>query len=305
MIDVLVIGSGPAGYTAAIYTARAGYKVKLITGEQVGGQLTIASLIENYPGYPTPIAGPALMENMRQQAENVGVNIVFDMIESVDFRGTPFICQGEDKYESRAVIIATGANARWLGLASEEEYRGRGVSACATCDGFFFKEKVVAVVGGGNTALSEAVYLTNFAKKVYLVHRRDMFNAEKIIQDRVFKNSKIEILYNKRVEEILGDGKKVTGIRLMDTKNAPSVDVDLDGVFIAVGHTPASGVFKDQISVDEYGYILTGNGSETSVPGVFAAGDVCDRRYQQAIVAAGQGCIAAMNVEKYLESLLN
>lgn len=306
MTDVLIIGSGPAGYTAAIYTARAGYKVQLVTGTQMGGQLTIASLVENYPGFAEPVAGPELMENMRRQAEKMGVEIIFDTIESADFQKRPFVCCGEKTYESRAVVIATGANARWLGLSSEKKYRGRGVSACATCDGFFFKNKTVCVVGGGNTALGEAVYLTNFARKVYLIHRRETFSAEKIIQQRVFQNPKIEILYNKRIEEILGDEKKVTGVRLIDTENSQSADLELDGVFIAVGHTPASSVFKEQISLDEDGYILTGkNDCETSVPGVFAAGDVCDRKYRQAVVAAGQGCIAAANVEKYLESLQN
>lgn len=306
MTDVLIIGSGPAGYTAAIYMARAGYKVQLVTGAQMGGQLTIASLVENYPGFSEPIAGPVLMENMRQQAEKMGVEIIFDTIESVDFQKRPFVCCGEKTYESRAVVIATGANARWLGLSSEEKYRGRGVSACATCDGFFFKNKVVCVVGGGNTALGEAVYLTNFAKKVYLIHRRETFSAEKIIQQRVFQNPKIEILYNKRIEEIFGDEKKVTGVRLIDTKNSPSMDLELDGVFVAIGHNPASDIFRGQISLDENGYILTENNDcATSVPGVFVAGDVCDKKYRQAVVAAGQGCIAATNVEKYLESLQN
>lgn len=305
MVDVLIIGSGPAGYTAAIYNARAGYKVQLVSGGQLGGQLTIASLIENYPGYAEPVSGPELMDNMRKQTENMGVEIVFDSIEAVDFSGKPFVCKGEiNTYESRAVIIATGAKAKWLGLESEEKYRGKGVSACATCDGFFFKNKIVAVVGGGNTALSEALYLTNFVQKVYLIHRRDAFHAEKIIQKRVYENPKIEILPNKRVEEIVGNGTKVTGLRLAGIQNNDTSLVNLDGVFIAVGHTPASEVFKGHIALDSYGYILVdGDSRQTSIPGVFAAGDVCNQQYRQAVVAAGQGCMAAMDVERYLGAL--
>lgn len=307
MTDVLVIGTGPAGCTAAIYSARAGYSVQMITGPQSGGQLTIASLIENYPGFVDPIDGAKLMSDMQSQAERMGVQVIADTITSVDFQSHPFVCRGEEReYTSRTVVIATGANARWLGLSSEEKYRGRGVSACATCDGFFFKNKVVAVVGGGNTAITEALYLTNFAAKVYIIHRRDFFRCEKILQNRVAKHPKIEVLFHQRVEEIIGNEKKVTGIKLIDMQTHQNNIVELDGVFIAIGHTPASGAFKNQIAIDDDGYILANESNrETSIPGVFAAGDVCNKVYRQAVIAAGQGCIAAMSVEKYLESLVS
>ena len=304
MIDVLVIGTGPAGCTAAIYCARAGRSVKMIVGPQSGGQLTIASLIENYPGFVEPIEGPKLMSDMVTQAERMGVQVESDTITGVDFHQNPFICHGERRdYQSKSVIIATGASAKWLGLASEEQYRGRGVSACATCDGFFFKNKTVAVVGGGNTAISEALYLTNFASKVYLIHRRDVFRCEKVLQDRVKEHPKIELLLNNRVEEIIGNETRVTGIKLADVKNNRNSTVELDGVFIAIGHTPASEIFRNQIAIDSDGYIMVNESNrETSVPGIFAAGDVCNKVYRQAVIAAGQGCIAAMSADKYLES---
>lgn len=305
MTDVLIIGTGPAGCTAAIYSARAGYNVQMVTGPQSGGQLTIASLVENYPGFVEPIEGPKLMADMQGQAERMGVQIIFDIISSVDFQRHPFICRGEKgEYSGKAVIIATGANARWLGLASEEKYRGRGVSACATCDGFFFRNKTVAVIGGGNTAVSEALYLTNFASKVYLIHRRDTFRCEKILQDRALAHPKIEVLLDKRVEEIIGNEKRVTAIKLIDRKTECDSEINVDGIFIAIGHTPASTAFQNQIAIDGDGYIMVNESNrETSVPGIFAAGDVCNKMYRQAVIAAGQGCIAAMSAEKYLESL--
>ncbi len=299
MVDVLVIGSGPAGYTAAIYAVRAGYKVKLVTGNQDGGQLTITSFIENYPGFSEKITGPQLMMQMRQQAENLGVEIEYDVIESVDFSNRPFICKGESSvvYESRSVIVATGANAKWLGLESENKYKNKGVSACATCDGFFFKNKVVAVIGGGNAAVEEAIYLTNFASKVFLIHRRDSLKAEKIMQTRLMENSKIEVIWNSRVAEILGDEKKVTGVLLEN--NGELRKIDLDGIFVAIGHAPATAIFSGKLDLDEAGYIVV-SGTRTSVRGVFAAGDVCDPIYRQAIVSAGQGCKAAIDADKFL-----
>ena len=301
MIDVLVIGSGPAGYTAAIYAIRAGYKVKLITGNQDGGQLTITSFIENYPGFSEKITGPELMMRMKQQAEHLGVQVEYDMIESVDFSSRPFICNGESGniYESRSVIIATGANAKWLGLESEDRYKNKGVSACATCDGFFFKNKIVAVVGGGNAAVEEAIYLTNFAEKVFLIHRRDSLRAEKIMQDRLMGNPKIEVVWNSRVAEILGDVKRVTGVLLENDGKLQKID--LDGVFVAIGHSPATKIFKEKLDLDENGYIIV-DGTKTSVKGVFAAGDVCDPIYRQAIVSAGQGCKAAIDADKFLST---
>jgi len=299
MIDVLIIGSGPAGYTAAIYAVRAGYKVKLITGNQDGGQLTITSFIENYPGFSEQITGPQLMMQMRQQAENLGVDIEYDVIESVDFSNRPFVCRGESEniYESRSIIVATGANAKWLGLESENKYKNKGVSACATCDGFFFKNKTVAVVGGGNAAVEEAIYLTNFANKVFLIHRRDTLRAEKIMQTRLFENPKIEVIWNSRVAEVLGDEKKVTGVLLEN--NGELQKIELDGVFVAIGHSPATKIFEGKLDLDESGYIIV-DGTKTSVKGVFAAGDVCDPIYRQAIVSAGQGCKAAIDADKFL-----
>jgi len=301
MIDVLIIGSGPAGYTAAIYAVRAGYKVKLITGNQDGGQLAITSVIENYPGFSEQITGPQLMMQMRQQAENLGVEVEFDTIKSVDFSGRPFVCVGESgsEYVSRSVIVATGASAKWLGLESEERYRNKGVSACATCDGFFFKNKVVAVVGGGNVAVQEAIYLTNFASKVYLIHRRDSLRAEKILQSRLIQNPKVEIIWSSRVAEILGDERKVNGVLL--ERDGELKKVELDGIFIAIGHSPATGIFEGKLDLDDHGYIVV-NGTKTSVEGVFAAGDVCEPIYQQAIVSAGQACKAAIDADKFLST---
>lgn len=302
MIDVLVIGSGPAGYTAAIYAARAGRNVVLLTGTQQGGQLIITSFIENYPGFAEPISGPELMEKMRQQSEKVGVNIVYDFISSVDFSKRPFKCYGESAtYESKTVIIATGANAKWLGLENEIKYTGRGVSACATCDGFFFRNKEVAVIGGGNTAVEEAIYLTNFAHSVTLIHRRNSLRAEQIMQQRLFANEKIKIIWDTEVADILGDDDKVTGLSLRNSKTNTMSEMPIDGVFVAIGHQPATSMFIGQLATDDNGYIIkNATNSSTSVEGVFVAGDVCNPTYRQAIVSAGQGCIAGIDADKFL-----
>ncbi len=302
---LLIIGSGPAGYTAAIYAARANLKPTLISGLQPGGQLTITTEIENYPGFADVIQGPWLMEQMRKQAENVGSEIIYDHIKSVDFSSRPFKCFGENgtTYTSDSVIISTGAQAKWLGLESEDKFRGFGVSGCATCDGFFYKNKEVAVVGGGNTAVEEALYLTNHASKVYLIHRRDELRAEKILQDRLFNNSKIAIIFNHSLEEIIGESnpKSVTDIVLKNTITSEIKRMNIDGVFIAIGHKPSTDIFKNHIKIDDGGYIICESGStKTSIEGVFAAGDVQDKLYRQAITAAGQGCMAALDAEKYI-----
>ncbi|MDR1236176.1 MAG: thioredoxin-disulfide reductase [Holosporaceae bacterium] len=303
MTDVLVIGSGPAGYTAAIYAARAGRSVKIITGPQQGGQLMITSFIENYPGFEDPVSGPVLMDQMSRQVQKMGAETVCDVIESVDFSRKPFVCTGESGtvYESKTVIVATGANAKWLGVPGEEKYRGSGVSACATCDGFFFRKKKVTVIGGGNTAVEEAIYLTNFAEKVTLIHRRDTLRAEKVMQKRLTGNPKIEIMWNTRVVEIIGNDSKVTELLLEDTINHDRMKKPTDGVFVAIGHQPAVSVFADQLKIDNDGYIVT-TGTHTSVSGVFAAGDVRNPDYRQAIVSAGQGCMAAMDADRFLSA---
>ncbi len=302
VIDVLVIGSGPAGYTAAIYAARAGRKVTLLTGSQQGGQLIITSFIENYPGFSEPVSGPELMEKMREQAEKIGVNIVYDVINRVDFSQRPFKCFGDSaNYESKTVIICTGASAKWLGLKGETKYIGCGVSACATCDGFFFRNKDVAVIGGGNTAVEEAIYLTNFARSVTLIHRRDTLRAEKVMQQRLFANEKIKVVWDAKVLDILGDGSKVTGLALQNTKTSENFELSVDGVFVAIGHQPATAIFVGQVATDDNGYIIKNQtNSKTSVEGVFAAGDVCNPTYRQAIVSAGQGCIAGIDADKFL-----
>jgi thioredoxin reductase (NADPH) len=303
MIDILVIGSGPAGYTAAIYGARAGRSTKIIAGSQQGGQLMITSFIENYPGFVEPISGPILMDQMKQQAEKMGVEIIYDVVESADFSRKPFACTGESGavYESKTVIIATGANAKWLGVPGEKKYLGAGVSACATCDGFFFRQKDVAVIGGGNTAIEEAIYLTNFAKSVTLIHRRDTLRAEKIMQTRLLENPKIEVMWNTRVIDVLGDGSKVSGLLLASTREQSETKRIVDGVFIAIGHRPATSVFASQLKIDENGYITNGIGTCTSVAGVYAAGDVCSPHYRQAIISAGQGCRAALEADEFLQ----
>ena len=306
--QVLIIGSGPAGYTAAIYAARAMLKPTIVQGLQPGGQLTITTEVENYPGFGDVIQGPWLMEQMEQQAKNVGTNIINDMITKVDFSNKPFIAESESGtiYTADTVIISTGAQARWLGLPSEEKFQGYGVSACATCDGFFFKEKEVAVIGGGNTAVEEALFLTSFASKVHLVHRRDALRSEKILQERLFKNDKINIIWNSELAEITGEENptNVTGIKLKSTIDGAITNLKVDGVFIAIGHDPATQIFKGQINMDDSGYIITAPDSTlTNINGVYAAGDVKDKTYRQAVTAAGMGCMAALEAEKYISSL--
>ncbi|MBN8892938.1 MAG: thioredoxin-disulfide reductase [Rhodospirillales bacterium 70-18] len=304
-IRVLVIGAGPAGYTAAIYAARAGLSPMLVAGMQPGGQLMITTDVENYPGFAETVQGPWLMEQMQQQAEHVGTRVVHDLITAVDFSRRPFVCQGDsgDSYIADAVIIATGAQARWLGLESEQRLQGAGVSACATCDGFFFRGKRVAVVGGGNTAVEEALYLTHHASHVTLIHRRDSLRAEKILQQRLFANPKISVVWNAAVEEITAGTAPptVTGVRLRDTVTGAASTLAVDGVFVAIGHSPTTAVFRGQVALDAEGYVVTPpGGTRTSVPGVFAAGDVQDKVWRQAVTAAGTGCMAALEVEKWL-----
>ena len=302
---VLIVGSGPAGYTAAIYAARANLKPLIVAGMQPGGQMTITTDVENYPGFEQVIQGPWLMEQMQKQAEAVGTQIIYDMINDVDFNQDTFQMTGDmgDTYSGETVIIATGAQARWLGLESEQKFQGFGVSACATCDGFFFKDQSVAVVGGGNTAVEEALYLTNHAAKVTVIHRRDSFRAEKILQERLLQNEKIEVIWDSVVDEVLGGGDplQVTGARIKNVKSEQKMDIELQGIFIAIGHDPATGVFKNKIDMDDEGYILTKPDSTvTNIPGIFAAGDVKDKTYRQAVTAAGMGCMAALEAEKFL-----
>ncbi len=304
---VLIIGAGPAGYTAAIYAARASLAPTLVTGMQPGGQLMITTDVENYPGFADVIQGPWLMEQMLKQAEHVGTRIVYDHIVEVDLSQRPFRCLADsgDAFIGDTLIISTGAQARWLGLDSERAFQGHGVSACATCDGFFFRGKEVAVVGGGNTAVEEALYLTNHASKVKLIHRRDALRAEKILQDRLFSNPKIEVVWNHVVADVLGrdDPKEVTGVRLRHTQSDAEQDLAVEGVFIAIGHDPATALFKGQLDMDAHGYITTEpNSTVTNVPGVFAAGDVTDSVYRQAVTAAGLGCMAALDAERFLAS---
>jgi thioredoxin reductase (NADPH) len=302
---VIIIGSGPAGYTAAIYAARAMLEPVMISGLQPGGQLTITTDVENYPGFADVIQGPWLMDQMKAQAEHYGTNFVHDVIVEVDFDHRPFTLTGDSgaKYTADAVIIATGAQARWLGLPSETKYQGFGVSACATCDGFFYRGKEVVVVGGGNTALEEALFLTNFASKVTMIHRRGEFRGERILQDRVFKNPKIEVIWNAEVDEVVGSAMppSVTGIKIRDTKSGNTSELKVDGVFIAIGHSPATAVFSGKLDMKPGGYLKVIPGStQTNIAGVFAAGDVTDDVYRQAVTAAGMGCMAALEAEKYL-----
>lgn len=304
---VLIIGSGPAGYTAGIYAARAGLNPVLVSGPQVGGQLTMTTDIENFPGFPEPVSGPQLMENMRLQAQNVGVRIVDDKITEVDFKNRPYVCSSENGNEFRAetIIISTGSSARWLGLESEKKYIGFGVSACATCDGFFYRGKTVAVVGGGNTAAEEAIYLTNFAAKVYLIHRRDSLRADAVMQKRLKENPKIEIIWDSVIDEVLGIEQPlgVTGLKIRNVKTDAVSELVLDGLFIAIGHHPNTDVFKDYVKLDNNGYIITApDSTATNVEGVFAAGDVQDAKFRQAVTSAGSGAMAAMEAEKYLVS---
>jgi len=302
---VLIIGAGPAGYTAAIYAARANLHPILVTGLQPGGQLTITTDVENYPGCADVIQGPWLMEQMQRQAEHVGTKIILDMIVKIDLGHRPFVATGDsgDVYIGETVIIATGAQARWLGLPSEESFRGFGVSACATCDGFFFRGKDVVVVGGGNTAVEEAIYLTNHARQVTLIHRRNALRAEKILQDRLFRNPKIAVIWDSLVEEILGrpEPPQVTGVRLRNVRNGVPSELSCDGVFVAIGHTPVTGFVAGQLPLDAEGYAITRlDSTETAIPGVYAAGDVKDKVYRQAVTAAGLGCIAALEAERFL-----
>jgi thioredoxin reductase (NADPH) len=302
---VLIIGAGPAGYTAAIYAARANLSPILVAGLQPGGQLTITTDVENYPGFAEVIQGPWLMEQMEAQATHVGTRVIHDLITRVDFKQTPFRAWGDsgDAYSADSIVIATGAQARWLGLPSEQALQGRGVSACATCDGFFYRGKTVCIVGGGNTAVEEALYLTHHADRVFLIHRRDSLRAEKILQSRLFANPKIEVIWNRRVIAIEAGGmpEVVTGVRLQNVNEGTESLLPVDGVFVAIGHTPATTVFAGEVDMDPDGFIRTVPGStRTSVPGVFAAGDVQDKIFRQAVTAAGTGCMAALEAEKYL-----
>jgi thioredoxin reductase (NADPH) len=305
--NVIIVGSGPAGYTAALYAARANLEPLLFAGIQPGGQLMITTDVENYPGFPDGILGPEIMELFQKQAERFGTMIEAKTVTRVDLGERPFkVYVDDEEYLSRSLIVSTGASAKWLGLPSEVTFGGFGVSACATCDGFFFRNRVVAVVGGGDTAMEEANYLTRHASKVYVIHRRDEFRASKIMQDRVLSNPKIEVIWNAAVDEILGQTdpiKKVTGVRLRHIEKGDMTEIPLDGVFIAIGHKPNSDVFKDWLDMDEVGYIkVQPNSTRTNVPGVFASGDVADSIYRQAVTAAGTGCMAAIDAERFLEA---
>lgn len=305
---IIIVGSGPAGYTAAIYAARAMLQPLLIQGIQPGGQLTITTDVENYPGFAETIQGPWLMEQMQAQAANVGTEIVADHVIEVDFKRRPFWLKGDSgaEYTADSVIISTGAQAKWLGLPSEEKFKGHGVSACATCDGFFYRDKDVLVVGGGNTAVEEALFLTNFARQVTVVHRRDEFRAERILQHRLFKNPKINVIWDTVLDEILGEENppRVTGARLRNVKTGAISELPVDGIFIAIGHAPATEVFRGHVEMKPNGYIVTApDSTATNVPGVYAAGDVTDEIYRQAVTAAGMGCMAALEAERYMAQL--
>ena len=302
---VLILGSGPAGLSAAIYTARAGLEPMLVHGIQPGGQMTITTDVENYPGFAEVIQGPWLMEKMQKQAEAVGTRMVGDIITEIDLSRRPFRAVGDsgDTYTADAIIIATGAQAKWLGLPSEDKFKGFGVSACATCDGFFFRGREVAVIGGGNTAVEEALYLTNHASKVTLVHRRDSLRSEKILQDRLFNNSKVEMRWNSTLEEVTGteDPLGVTGAALRNVKTGDVETISVDGVFVAIGHTPNTELFKETLDMDSEGYLVTKpDSTQTNIAGVYAAGDVQDKIFRQAVTAAGTGCMAALETEKFL-----
>ncbi len=302
---VLIIGSGPAGCTAAVYAARAGLEPVMVHGIQPGGQLTITTDVENYPGFAEVIQGPWLMQQMEQQAAHVGTRMINDIITEVDLSRRPFVARGDngDTYIGETLIISTGASARWLGLESEQKYQGFGVSACATCDGFFYRGKEVCVIGGGNTAAEEALFLTNFATKVWLVHRRDQLKAEKILQDRVLKHPKIECVWDHVLEEVLGeqDPPGVSAVRLRHVATGNVREIPVHGVFIAIGHDPNTGLFRDQVAMDSEGYVITApDSTATSIAGVFAAGDVQDKTYRQAVTAAGTGCMAALEAEKFV-----
>jgi len=306
---VLVLGSGAAGCTAAIYAARANLEPIMVAGMQPGGQLTITTDVENYPGFAEPVQGPWLMEQMQKQAENVGTRLIHDLIVDVDLSRRPFVAKGDsgDTYVANTLIVATGASAKWLGIESEAKYSGFGVSACATCDGFFFRNKPVVIVGGGNTAVEEALYLANFCSKVTLVHRRDELRAEKIMQDRLFKHDRIETVWDSVIDEILGESGEgpmppgVTGVRLKNVKTGEATEIACDGVFIAIGHKPNTDLFVGKLDMDETGYLITQpDSTKTNVPGVFAAGDVQDHVFRQAVTAAGTGCMAAIEADRFL-----
>ncbi|SUZ68164.1 uncharacterized protein METZ01_LOCUS21018 [marine metagenome] len=302
---VLILGSGPAGYTAAIYAARAMLKPILVYGSQPGGQLTTTTDVENYPGHSKVIQGPWLMDEMKGQAKAVGTEMIQDHINKVDLSKKPFVATGDSGqiYTADTLIISTGAQARWLNLKSEQEFRGFGVSACATCDGFFFKEKEVAVVGGGNAAIEEAMFLTKFASKVKLIHRRNELRAEKMLQEKLRANKKIEIIWDSVVEEVVGNQKpkSVNGVKIKNVKSGKIADLKVDGLFIAIGHDPATSLFKNQLKMDKEGYLITKpDSTQTSIPGVFAAGDVKDKIFRQAVTAAGMGCMSALEAEKFL-----
>ena len=304
---VLIIGSGPAGYTAAVYAARAMLKPILVHGIEPGGQLTTTTDVENYPGFAQVIQGPWLMDQMKEQAQAVGTEMIQDHIKSVDLKKTPFQAIGDSgqMYTADSIIISTGAQARWLNIESEKKFRGFGVSACATCDGFFFKDKEVAVVGGGNAAVEEAMFFTKFASKVHLIHRRNELRAEKLLQEKLKANKKIQIIWDSVVEEVMGtnEPKGVNGIKIKNVKTNKTTDLKVDGLFIAIGHDPATSLFKDQLKMDKEGYLITKPDSTiTNIPGVFAAGDVKDKIFRQAVTAAGMGCMAALEAEKHLSS---
>ena len=302
---LIILGSGPAGYSAGIYAARAGLDPVLITGLEMGGQLTTTTDVENYPGFADVIQGPWLMDQMKDQAKAVGTEMIQDHIQSVNLKSRPFEAVGDtgQKFTADSIIISTGAQARWLNIKSEQEFRGFGVSACATCDGFFFKEKEVAVVGGGNAAVEEAMFLTKFASKVKLIHRRDSLRAEKMLQKKLMENKKIEIIWDTVIEDVIGDKepKNVKGIKVKNVKTNKIEEIKVDGLFVAIGHDPATSLFKDQLKMDNEGYLITKpDSTETNIPGVYAAGDVKDKTFRQAVTAAGMGCMAALEAEKHL-----
>ena len=303
LYDVIIIGSGPAGYTAAIYAARADLSVLMLQGYQVGGQLMLTSDVENYPGFEEGILGPSMMEKFEAQARRFGTEMIPEDVISVDFSNRPFtVTTDSGEYEARTIIISTGASAKWLGLPSEQRLQGCGVSACATCDGFFFKKKDVAVIGGGDTAMEEAIFLTRYANHVTVIHRRDTLRASKIMQDRAFKNPKISFIWDTEVTEVLGENE-VTGLQLHNVKTNEESTLPAQGFFLAIGHQPNTGLFKGILDMDNVGYIIPVEHAMTNIPGVFAAGDVTDHRYRQAITAAGDGCRAAIDAERWLESL--
>lgn len=301
--NIIIIGSGPAGLTAALYAARANLEPMVFEGPEPGGQLTITTDVENFPGFPEGIQGPELMNMIRKQAERFGTLTRYEVVESVNFSARPFtVVTDQDTYRAECVIVATGASARWLGLESEERYRGQGVSACATCDGFFFKDKIIAVVGGGDTAIEDALFLTRFATRVFVIHRRDELRASRIMADRAEKNEKLEVVWNSVVSEVLGNEESgVTGLRLKDTVTGEEREMEVGGLFIAIGHDPNTSIFTDFLDTDEEGYLVT-DGVKTKIEGVFACGDVQDRTYRQAVTAAGTGCMAAIEAERWLET---